>query len=883
MRTFFKVISVLLVVCFVFSSTFVFGLENVLDFEQPDNYVYWNGQVADSFESGKGTDSDPYIIKTAEQLAYLSYVVNNDIEDTQNGGYYSKKTYSLENDLYLNDISKEEYFHHDSSAKKWTPIGGQVFHEFNVPTGDHLLSKIGNYCFVYNSEKKLVGYIDNNKFNKNETYYYTNPFKGKFLGNGHTIYGLYVKENKTSAGLFGSTAFAIIENVNIDRAYIFGADYVGGICGYASNYTNIDSCTVNAYIDGSYAVGGIVGRAGSVVLPGGSSAGETIRISNCKSYGYIEAYENAGGIVAEITARNISILGVMLEFHAVQSNISGCANFAEVLSWRDGAGGIAALCSAEYNSLTIEKCYNKGSVEALNNAGGLIGECRFDYYASSKIKNCFNIGSVWAREMAGGLIGFAYANKLNYSQPIEHCYNAGQIFAQGQCGAIVASSKVESSASSVTNSVYCNNCAFVNGTAKNAFGDFSSTYVNNCSDGSDVLAALNDTANIWIADTNNSNGGFPELEEGCDDSGFYVFLETEHPDFIGLDKTLVSKNGTVNILFKSDDFIFPYEYYLDGTLLEEMSFSVSSNHTLKVNFCDKIWIDEVEISLESTEFHYTGEEICPKVIIDGMIEGKDYIVEFYDSNIYPGQGYISLQGIGRMVGRTYMIFDILKGVADKPRKPVVKYKNCFEIQLEKIDGYEYRLDDGEWQAEPNFTGLIPGTCYKVYQRSSETEYYFASLESEATEIVTDKLVTGISVNTEPIKTEYEKNSIVDLTGATIKIEYSDGTYDVIDVERDMIINADTSLVGKSYIVITYKAFDLSFEITVVESLKPVEKGDINCDAAVDAADLAILKKVIANLIPTDESLIKSSNVDGNGSEPDAADLALLKKMIAGLL
>ena len=62
-----------------------------------------------------------------------------------------------------------------------------------------------------------------------------------------------------------------------------------------------------------------------------------------------------------------------------------------------------------------------------------------------------------------------------------------------------------------------------------------------------------------------------------------------------------------------------------------------------------------------------------------------------------------------------------------------------------------------------------------------------------------------------------------------------------------------------------------------------EQGDVNGDGSVDAADLALLKKVIAKLTPIDSADVKNPNVDGQGTEPDAADLALLKKIIANLV
>lgn len=60
-------------------------------------------------------------------------------------------------------------------------------------------------------------------------------------------------------------------------------------------------------------------------------------------------------------------------------------------------------------------------------------------------------------------------------------------------------------------------------------------------------------------------------------------------------------------------------------------------------------------------------------------------------------------------------------------------------------------------------------------------------------------------------------------------------------------------------------------------------GDVNGDNEVNAADLALLKKLIAKLIPLDSEEVKNANVDEFLGVPDAADLALLKKIIAKLI
>ncbi len=60
-------------------------------------------------------------------------------------------------------------------------------------------------------------------------------------------------------------------------------------------------------------------------------------------------------------------------------------------------------------------------------------------------------------------------------------------------------------------------------------------------------------------------------------------------------------------------------------------------------------------------------------------------------------------------------------------------------------------------------------------------------------------------------------------------------------------------------------------------------GDIDGNETVNAADLALLKKVIAGLKQINDADVVNPDVDGKGDTPNAADLALLKKIIAGIV
>ena len=111
----------------------------------------WDSYKADSYESGSGTDADPYIIKTAEQLAYFAYQVKNSTN-------YLGKYFELGDNIDL----AEHY---------WIPVGKAT--------------KDGN---------------------KN--------FRGVFDGKGHTISGMTVEWNCSEGNDNGFGLFAWLGNGN---------------------------------------------------------------------------------------------------------------------------------------------------------------------------------------------------------------------------------------------------------------------------------------------------------------------------------------------------------------------------------------------------------------------------------------------------------------------------------------------------------------------------------------------------------------------------------------------------------------------------------------------------------------------------------------------
>ena len=225
----------------------------------------WDGTAAESFEGGNGDSSDPYIIKTAEQLAFLAKQVNG-------GETYHGKYFQLEADL-------------DLSGSEWSPIG------------------IG--------ERETDGST------------VTKPFAGTFDGKNHKISGLTLTAGLDDQGLFGCSS-GMIRNLGTDsgKISIGSAERTGAICGYSSG--TIENCWNSANITGSTEggiyVGGICGystgtisgclNTGDITANSfiGGICGNTNRdtqISNCFNSGSITGKEQIGGI-AGINLNNIT-------------------------------------------------------------------------------------------------------------------------------------------------------------------------------------------------------------------------------------------------------------------------------------------------------------------------------------------------------------------------------------------------------------------------------------------------------------------------------------------------------------------------------------------------------------------------------------------------
>ena len=187
----------------------------------------WDGTVAEAFAGGSGTEADPYQISNGAELAYLLSIAMS--ETNTAGPLTTGKYYELTADIYLNDVSKEDW--KNDNPNSW----------YSTSTN-------------------------------------ANRFAGNLNGNGHTIFGIYSKTTNYYTGLFplivSYSNSVAIENLTISDAHIESNNtdwsYAGAITGRVYSGNNkiahiynckvTDSVTVATTGTNKYA-GGFIGFA----------------------------------------------------------------------------------------------------------------------------------------------------------------------------------------------------------------------------------------------------------------------------------------------------------------------------------------------------------------------------------------------------------------------------------------------------------------------------------------------------------------------------------------------------------------------------------------------------------------------------------------------
>ena len=183
----------------------------------------WSGAIADDFQEGNGEEATPYLISNGAELALA----------VSSGG--SGKHYKLTQDIYLNDVSVENW-QAGSNVNQWV----------------------------------------------------SGTFNGYINGDGHIIYGLYIPADadRKSSGLVGAFSGGKIEKLGIRNSYIYATHYAGGIAGQVtgSDYKEISMCFTDETVRVEFtdevdgAAGGLVGYGNMI------TSDDTVRLRIINSY-----------------------------------------------------------------------------------------------------------------------------------------------------------------------------------------------------------------------------------------------------------------------------------------------------------------------------------------------------------------------------------------------------------------------------------------------------------------------------------------------------------------------------------------------------------------------------------------------------------------------
>ena len=377
--------------------------------------VPWDGTTAKSFACGAGTKLSPYIIQTAEQLAYLSFVVNASDKD------YKGKYFKLGADIKLNkgDVIDEKGALVGDSTKlhKWTPIGNSSV-----------------------------------------------AFDGTFDGDDHTVSGMFVNTTSTHNGLFGNSS-GTIQNLTVDNSWVKGGNATAGVLGILNGAGILKEVINKSSVVGSgQATGGVAAGIATVCC------NKIGTIDNAENYGFVSGKQDVGGIIGgakdirifnvknDATIEGAKTVGGIAGNLGYNSNLTKAVNYGkisgkEMVAGISGYYGYMISCSTTGKNGVAEKIRNYGTIEGQSYTAGIFGknDCTknlgavneakvvgstytaglFGYVKNSITENGYNVGDVYGLNYVGGVAGY---NEVGITQSL---YSTGKVDGDSLVGLMI--------------------------------------------------------------------------------------------------------------------------------------------------------------------------------------------------------------------------------------------------------------------------------------------------------------------------------------------------------------------------------------------------------------------------------------------------------------
>lgn len=205
---------------------------------------------------------------------------------------------------------------------------------------------------------------------------------------------------------------------------VFGSTDVGGLCGFAGDYSAISNCWSLCKISGKSSVGGLIGFLNqNSILSDCFASGDVTMIDGSWNFGglvgacqyaTVERCYSTGDLSSTATGVIYQVGGFVGS--AYNSQIMTCYTSGDVASSNamDSIGGFCGQANGQQYNMTISNCYSTGSIlcmagpsEAL---GGFVG------WIDGVAVNCYSIGSL---DLTGSLANVGdfcgYDNRINNS------------------------------------------------------------------------------------------------------------------------------------------------------------------------------------------------------------------------------------------------------------------------------------------------------------------------------------------------------------------------------------------------------------------------------------------------------------------------------------
>ena len=457
-------------------------LTGLLDDDSPDEDIIKEARGNGTL-SGEGTESNPYLIQSIEDLVYLSNQVKG-------GNTYTGKHFKLEISLDFKD--RKSYLNPDSEDFDDINENGTIstlFTELTTGKGFYSIG-VDDYRFegIFNGNNKsirnifgrsLFGYINNATIKNLKMLGVTIPYSrggiidtasGDVIIDNCKATGQMPNGGSNYGGIIGyatpytgnsSNSLRISSTTNAITLTPVG-NYKGGIVGYLEVDAEFKNCSNEGTIRGSQYVGGIVGYLTA-----------NAEFEDCSNTGTIYSIECSGGILGEVN------IGTTTIYDSISINLTNCTNTGEITGNGSYIAGIAGYIYGYGDgttnvSINFTKCTNTVDITGNKTIGGIVSYI----YRCNDVNfiDCTNTGDITGLSNSAmnlaGIVGYleGKGGSLDNISEFTNCSNSGSITGYSTLGGIVANLRKKSNFTNCSNTGSLTGYNYIGGIVGDTYG-----------------------------------------------------------------------------------------------------------------------------------------------------------------------------------------------------------------------------------------------------------------------------------------------------------------------------------------------------------------------------------------------------------------------------